>query len=126
MFQIMVSEKYNPRYNSKVIDYIYNLNIPYLLFRLAWFDAVEMLGSFVGTCLSPYVFNAGGYYAIYVARLFLVAAALIYWYKFIKTPAELEVMRAARADPDNVNTEAVLANLEKKKEAEKDDRVDYK
>jgi len=89
------------------------------MFRLAWFDAVEMLGSFVGTCLSPHVFNAGGYYALYVGRAILVASALAYWLKFIKSKEEIQQMRRDKFGENNNNED------EKKEEEEVDDRSFY-
>ncbi len=48
-----------------------------------------MSASFVGTVLSPHVFNWGGYYALYIIRLVLVAVALVYWLRAVKSPKEL-------------------------------------
>ncbi len=62
-------------------------------FRLARFDGVEMGGVLLGTFLSPYLFNATGYYGIYIVRLIMVAASLIYWFAYIKSPEELGVVK---------------------------------
>ncbi len=44
---------------------------------MAAYDGTEMVGYFVGTLGSPYLFNATGYYGIYITRLVMVVAALV-------------------------------------------------
>ncbi len=57
-----------------------------------------MIGFALGTVLSPYAFNATGYYGIYIARLVMVALALVYWLRSIKTPEELGVATSCKGE----------------------------
>lgn len=50
------------------------------------FDGAELFGQLVGTAASPLVFSALGYYGIYVARLVIMFASVVYLALLIKEP----------------------------------------
>lgn len=58
------------------------------------FDGMEQLGQVVGTILSPLIFNALGYYGIYVGRLILMVASLVYMIWAVREPIEDRVMKS--------------------------------
>ncbi len=118
------------RYNIISPKTVFFKKILFLPFRMAAYDGTEMVGYFVGTLGSPYLFNATGYYGIYITRLVMVVAALVkgaiktgsdlcgsgkiifsqaYWLKYIKSPEEL----------------GVLKKDEKAKEAGEEEQVHY-
>jgi len=53
---------------------------------LARFDGVEMVGRIVGNALSPYLYDFGGYYGCYGARIGCTVAAALYLALVVREP----------------------------------------
>lgn len=56
--------------------------------RLARFDGVEQFGQLFASVLSPILFNNLSYYGIFVPRLLIFGAALVYLTFAVKEPTQ--------------------------------------